>query len=118
MTDLLLDLYYVDVLLTLRKVTTIILMGSIIVSAFLFYAYLLLKFDEDETIPSYKSLIKYFMKMLKITSCIAVIATIVFIVVPDNKFLDLKYSTLSEQYLESVKNTESEVIILELPENE
>lgn len=73
---------------------------------------------EDVLETSYNAVKVYLIKTLKISCCILVISIIVFVLVPGKKFLDLRYSTLSEQYMKCVKKSkdgEEDLLILELP---
>lgn len=119
MADLLLDLYYVDLFLSLRKVTISVLFGSLSVLGLAVVMLLLIHDTEDVLGTSYNKVKASLIKTLKISCCILVISNIAFVLVPGKKFLDLRYSTLSEQYLENVKKskeTEGDLVILELPE--
>lgn len=119
MTDLLLDLYYVDLFLSLRKVTISVLFGSLTVLGLAAVMLLLIHDTEDVLGTSYNKVKNCLIKTLKISCCILVISNIAFVLVPGKKFLDLRYSTLSEQYLENVKKsreTGGDLVILELPE--
>ena len=119
MADLLLNLYYVDLFLSLRKVTISVLFGSLTVLGLAVVMLLLIHDTEDVLGTSYNKVKASLIKTLKISCCILVISNIAFVLVPGKKFLDLRYSTLSEQYLDNVKKskeTEGDLVILELPE--
>lgn len=119
MADLLLDLYYVDLFLSLRKVIISVLFGSLAVLGLTSIMLLIIHDTEDVVGSSFNKVKGCLFKTLKISCCILVISNIAFVLAPGKKFLDLRYSTLSEQYLENVKKskeTEGDLVILELPE--
>ena len=119
MTDLLLNLYYVDLFFSLRKVITSVLFGSLVVLGIAAFMLLPIHHAEDVLGYSYDKVKACLFKTLKISCCILVISNIAFVLAPSKEFLDLRYSTLSEQYLETVKKskeTEENLVILELPE--
>lgn len=119
MNDLLLDLYYVDLFLSLRKVIISVLFGSLTVLGLTAVMLLIIHDTEDVVGSSFNKVKNCLIKTLKISCCILVISNIAFVLAPGKKFLDLRYSTLSEQYLENVKKskeTEGDLVILELPE--
>lgn len=119
MTDLLLDLYYIDLFFSLRKVITSVLFGSLVVLGIAAFMLLIIHDTEDVLGSSFNKVKGCLFKTLKISCCILVISNIAFVLAPSKKFLDLRYSTLSEQYLETVKKskeTEGDLVILELPE--
>ena len=117
MTNLLLDLYYIDLFLSLRKVIITVLFGSLTVLVIIAFMLLIIHDIEDVIGSSHDKAKGCLFKTLKISCCILVISNIAFVLVPGKKFLDLRYSTLSEQYLETVKKSkdcESNSTILEL----
>lgn len=119
MTDLLLNLYYVDLFLSLRKVIISVLFGSLTVLGLTAVMLLIIHDTEDVVGSSFNKVKNCLIKTLKISCCILVISNIAFVLAPGKKVLDLRYSTLSEQYLENVKKskeTEGDLVILELPE--
>lgn len=119
MTDLLLDLYYIDLLFSLRKVIIVVLFSSLAVLGLTAVLLLIIHDTEDVVGSSFNKVKWCLFKTLKISCYVLVISNIAFVLVPGKKFLDLRYSTLSEQYLETVKKskeTEENLVILELPE--
>lgn len=119
MTNILLDLYYIDLLMSLRKVIIVVLFSSLSVLGLASVMLLIIHDTEDVVGSSFNKVKWCLFKTLKISCCILVISNIAFVLVPGKKFLDLRYSTLSEQYLETVKKskeTEDNLVILELPE--
>lgn len=119
MTDLLLDLYYIDLLMSLRNASISVLFGSLAVLGITALLLLCIHGTEDMLGSSYDKVKGCLFKTLKISCCVLVISNMAFVLVPGKKFLDLRYSTLSEQYLETVKKskeTEDNLVILELPE--
>lgn len=119
MTDLLLNLYYVDLFLSLRKVIIVVIFSSLAVLVVAAFMLLIMHGTEDMEGSSYDKVKRYLVKTIKISCCVLVISNIAFVLVPGKKFLDLRYSTLSEQYLETVKKSkdlEGDLVILELPE--